>query len=329
MRRRWWAKFALGTTSAVLALVLAGEGGLRVLKPAGVRLFDPSFSGEPGERMVKIDRRLEVHPDAGIFELDPVLGYRPVLGGKGYGPHGCKWNEYALEKPADKRRLLFLGDSVTDRHKIVDALHAALGESFEYWNAGVPAFATEQELLYYRDVLGGVHADHVLLTFHLNDYETTPILFEVDGELVSVHSKIGGTYPNAWLLRNSYLYRYAWTWRVSRTSVERARALEEEVERGLRGLRDLVAERGARFTVLVLPWLDVPARWPAMKTHHHERTLATLAALGIEHYAFLGTLERALAAGVGINESGTDPQHPSEAFARMMVEDLLAAGFEP
>jgi hypothetical protein len=279
--------------------------------------------------MVKVDRRLEVHPDAGIFQLDPVLGFRPVPGGKGYGPHGCKWNEYELAKPPGKRRLLFLGDSVTDRHKLIDALRARLGEDYEYWNAGVPAFASEQELLYYRDHLAGIAADHVLLTFHLNDFETTPILFEVGGELVSVHSRIGARHPNAWLLTHSYLYRYGWSWLVSRTGPERARSLEDEVARSLRGLAELVRERGADFTVLVLPWLQARADWPAPKPRHHQLVLRLLTELGIRHYAFTDTLERALATGVGIHEATIDPQHPSAEFARLMVDDLLAAGFRP
>lgn len=329
MRRRRWIQLGLAVVSAVAAFVVAGEVGLRLWNPQGVRLFEGSFSGAPGERMVKIDRRLQVHPEAGIFQVDPDLGYRPVPGGRGYGPHGCKWNEYALAKPADKRRLLFLGDSVTDRAKIIDALGARLGGACEYWNAGIPGYATEQELGYYRDHLGTIAADHVVLTFHLNDFETTPILFEVEGELVSVHSRIGETYPNAWLLRNSYLYRFGWTWVVSRTGSERARALEEGVERALRELRDLVHARGAELTVLVLPWLQTRAEWPEPKPRHHELVLRWLTELEVPHHAFTDTLDRALAEGVPIHEAKVDPQHPSPEFAERMVTDLLAAGFRP
>jgi hypothetical protein len=327
-RRPWWFKLAVACALGAVLFVVLGELGLRVLRPPAVRLFDAPFSGAPGERMVKIDRRFEVHPDSGIFQVDEALGFRPVLGGAGYGPHGCKWNEYAPEKPPDKRRILFIGDSVTDRHKIIDALRARLGEGFEYWNGGVPAYATEQEVAYYRDYLGGIDADHVVLTFHLNDYETTPIVFEVDGELVSVHSRIGSTTPSPWLMRNSYLYRFAWTFLVARTGASRKVALEEGVARGLRELRDLVAARGADFTVLVLPWLQARP-WPEPKPRHHELTLETLAALGIRHHAFVDTLDRAVADEVPVCEQKQDPQHPSAEFAERMVADLLAAGFEP
>jgi hypothetical protein len=328
-RRPWWFKLALACALGALAFVVLAELGLRVFQPPAVRLFDGPFSGGPGERMVKIDRRYEVHPEFGIYQVDDELGFRPVLGGAGYGPHGCKWNEYAPEKPAGKRRMLFLGDSVTERQKIVDALRARLGEDWEYWNAGVPAYATEQELGYYRDYLGGIDADHVVLTFHLNDYETTPIVFEVDGELVSVHSRVGTRTPSPWLMRNSYLYRFVWTFLVARTGASRKVALEADVARALGGLRDLVAARGAELTVLVLPWLQERSEWPPPKPRHHELTVQTLAELGIRHHAFLDTLDRAIASAVPVCEHHKDPQHPSAEFAALMVEDLLAAGFAP
>jgi hypothetical protein len=329
MQRRWFRKLGLALASTVLGLVLVGEVGLRLWNPPEVRLFDSPFRGGPGERVVKIDRRYEVHPEFGIFQVDDELGYRPVPGGAGYGPHGARWNEYAPEKPPGKRRLLFLGDSVTERHKVIDALQELLGEEYEYWNAGVPGYATEQELLYYRDYLGGITADHVILTFHLNDYETTPVVFEADGEVVKVHAQIGGTPPSAWWMRHSFLYRFAWTRGVRLTSTSRPAAIEAEVARDLAALRDMVHARGAELTVLVLPWIQEYAKWPEPKPRHHELTLRTLDELGIRHFSFLETLARALAAGVPVHEMKDDPQHPSLEFARLMAADLLATGFRP
>jgi hypothetical protein len=318
----------LALASGVVA-VLAGELALRLWNPPRVRMFDGAFRGGPGQRMVKIDRHYEVHPEFGIYELDEQLGFRPIAGGQGYGPHGAHWNEYALEKAPGKRRLLFLGDSVTERHKVIDALAARLGDGFEYWNAGVPAWATEQEFLYYRDHLGSLQADHVILTFHLNDYEITPIVFELGDSLVAVHSKVGKTSPSPWWLRNSYLYRFGWSVASNLTSASRAGQIEADVRHHLAALRDLVKERGAEFTVLVLPWIQEYSRWPDPKPRHHELTLRTLDELGIRHYSFLDTLARAVADGVKISEVGTDPQHPSLELAQRMADDLLAQGFRP
>lgn len=329
MRRAWLKKLGLALASALVGFVVVGEAGLRLWNPPEVRLFDTPFRGAPGERVVKIDRRYEVHPEFGIFQVDGALGYRPVPGGAGYGPHGATWNEYAPEKPPGKRRLLFVGDSVTERHKLIDALRELLGEDHEYWNAGIPGYATEQELLYYRDHLGEIAADHVLLTFHLNDYDTTPVVFESGGEFVAVHAKVGDTLPSAWLMRHSFLYRYTWTRLVRLTSSTRPAALEAEVARNLAALRDLVRARGADFTVLVLPWIQDPAEWQDPKPRHYELTLRVLDELGIRHFGFLATLERALADGVPVHQTKDDPQHPSLELARLMAADLLATGFRP
>jgi len=225
-----------------------------------------------------------------------------------------------------------LGIALQRIGKTRDACHhrARLGdEAYEYWNGGVTGYNTQQELAYYRDYLGDVAADHVVLTFHLNDYETTPIVFEVDGDMVAVHSKVGGRYPSPWLMAHSYVYRFVWTTLVRSTSAGREAELERDVVSSLGALRDLVAARHARFTVLVLPWLQARAEWPEPKPRLHTETVHVLESLGVASFTFLDTLDRALAAGVEIHETKSDPQHPSDAFAALMVEDLLKAGFKP
>jgi len=317
---------ALASALAVLPVL---EIALRIWNPSAVQLFKERFQGTPGERVLVIDRALDVHPQYGIFQADEKLGYRPVLGGKTYDVHGAKRNEYSLEKPADERRLLFVGDSVTDRARIIEALHEELGEGLEYWNAGVVGYASQQELGYYRDYLGGIVADHVILTFHLNDFETTPVTFMDGDNLVAVYGRLGSARPNAWLLGHSYVYRFYWTERMGHTEVSRSLSIETEVEDALRGFRDLTRERGAEFTVLVLPWLLPQDQWNGPKRQNHEHVLAMLERLGIRHYTFLDTLEAAVADEVEIQEPPGDPQHPSLEFARRMAHDLLARGFQP
>src|SRR5262245_12399963 len=158
MRSRWISRLGLALASASVA-VLGGELGVRLWNPPAVRLFAERVQGEAGQRVMRIDSTYEVHPKGGVFQTDEALGYRPVPGGAGYGTHGARLNDYALEKPAGKRRLLFIGDSVTERHKIIDALHRELGDDYEYWNAGVVGYSTAQELAYYRDYLGSIAAD--------------------------------------------------------------------------------------------------------------------------------------------------------------------------
>jgi hypothetical protein len=61
------------------------------------------------------------------FVVDPHFGFRPVLGTGAYTHLGTLANAYATAKPSGVQRLLFLGDSVTHRGHIVDALRAVYG----------------------------------------------------------------------------------------------------------------------------------------------------------------------------------------------------------
>ena len=116
------------------------------------------------------------------FVVDPSFGFRPVLGDGPYTRFGTLANDYAAAKPPGVNRLLFIGDSVTHRGQIVEALRAVYGsQKYEYWNAGVESFNTVQEVEYYKRFNRAINPDHVILTLHLN---ATPA-FREDGTLVA------------------------------------------------------------------------------------------------------------------------------------------------
>ncbi len=287
------------------------------------------MQGSAGQRIIRVEPGNPVHPDRGLFEIDAVLGFRPILGGPEYGPHGALWNDHPLAKRPGLRRLLFLGDSVTRRGKIVEPLCAELGPAVECWNAGVIGYSSRQELDYYRLHCADLHADHVVLTFHLNDYETTPVTF-VDGDrMVAVYGRLGSRHPNGWLLRHSYLYRLYWTRSLRSAAPDRPEDLEREVADALRGIQALAAERGAELTLFVLPWLEPPGAWSDDMRAGHARTLRLLEALGIRHLDFLATLERAVADGVDVQETPGDLQHPSAEFGKRLARAALDQGFRP
>ena len=122
-----------------------------------------------------------------IFTIDPDFGFRPILGTGGYTEYGTSPNTYPVQKRPGITRLLFIGDSVTGRGRIIEAIKQIYDdEVFEYWNAGVESFNTIQEVRFYQRYNAAVYPDHVILTFHLNDFEPTPVAFftgrqEVDG----------------------------------------------------------------------------------------------------------------------------------------------------
>lgn len=277
-----------------------------------------------------------------ILTQDDELGYRPVLGGDAYAEHGARWNDHALEKPAGTRRVLFVGDSVTFRGTLVEAIRHEFGdEGVEYWNAGVEGYSTPQELGYYERFLGDVDADHVVLTFHLNDFETTPLTFvDGDGRVRIYYARRPLAELNPWLLRHSYLYRFLVGATIRHTAPY---GFEEDVERevtdALVGFARLTRERGARFTVLVLPYLTNVRlhglHWPAEIGRRYETILERLDELGIEHYDLLPALEAAHAAAaasgerIDVQETPEDTDHPSRAFGSFAAEHLRARGFRP
>jgi hypothetical protein len=143
--------------SGLCLALLASEGALRLLRPyatwqAATEL--PQF-------------RRNAKDVARYFVVDPAMGFRPVLGNDAFNTFGTVVNSYPLEIRPQVERLLFLGDSVTRRAKIIKSLRALYGKDrYEDWNAGVESFNTVQELAFYKAYNRHIRPDHVILFFH-------------------------------------------------------------------------------------------------------------------------------------------------------------------
>lgn len=263
---------------------------------------------------------------AEFFELDPELGFRPRLGTEAYSPWGSVRSEYPLAKDPAKRRLLFLGDSVTYRGEIVDALRARFGdERFEYWNAGVESYNTAQTVAFYRRYSRRIEPDHVILTFHLNDFQSTPIAFhDREGNLVVYAPHRSPRTIDRALFERFHLYRL-YVGLLTRRRAARER-IAGEVEAALVRLQETLPP-STRLTVLIFPILTPFEDWTREEKWAHETITRILERRGISHIDLLPTLERALAAGVPVREAPDDPWHPSPEFAATIARDLEARGF--
>jgi len=184
--------------------------------------------------------------------FDSELGYRPRLGGETYSEQGVLRNDYDDAKRPGVERILFIGDSVTRRGSIVRALRELYGEqAYEYWNGGVESFNTIQEVRYYLRYNRSIQPDHVVLTFHNNDFETTPAVFEHEGRLVVYEPTRRLSEVNPWLLRHSRSYQ---TWLARPTRGGHGRIVEETAA-SLVELKRVLDSDSVRFTVLLLPLL--------------------------------------------------------------------------
>ncbi len=261
-----------------------------------------------------------------VFEIDPEFGFRPRLGNGLYSDHGTRANEYALEKPPDKTRLLFLGDSVTARAHIVEAIRDLYGdERYEYWNAGVESFNTVQEVNFYRRYNAAIGPDHVILAFHLNDFGTTPIAFMTDEGAIVVYA------PNRplreispWLFRHSYTYRFV-IGLASATTTDR-RSVLEEVRASLIDLREALDESGAKLTVLILPTLLPIADWSADDRERRGIIRRFLDELDITYVDLWDPLRTALVDGVEVMDGPGDVWHPSPAVAAYFARYVQESG---
>lgn len=146
-------------------------------------------------------------PNTGIFRLDPQLIFSLRPGAirtrlLGYSVERVSVNSLGLRDDevsngdwAPGRRIIVLGDSyafgygVGQAQAFPNVLESLLRESgavVDVWNAGVPAYGTDQELVLYRDRLQAVPHDVVVLSVYENDVFDNiwhPLFSLEDGQL--------------------------------------------------------------------------------------------------------------------------------------------------
>ncbi|MFH0944768.1 MAG: hypothetical protein V2A76_06180 [Planctomycetota bacterium] len=309
----WLKKVALALAATVVTLAL-GELALRWLSPYG--LF---AAGRELHWKRESPRDL-----SGQYVIDPAFGFRPVLGAR-YSEYGTLKNEYELEKDPARQRLLFIGDSATARRRIDTALRNVYGsEGFEYWNAGVESFNTPQEVRYYEQFNRAIKPDHVILTFHNNDFETTPVAFYDDGKLVvfSPHGRLGRI--SRTLFEHCILYRIVLgAWFLGGKQDEEIAA---EVRDSLARLRELTREDGIPLTVLLLPIMKPLDKWTPQEEKNHKQAREILDALRIRTFDLTAPMVEALKAGVEIQQIENDHWHPTHKVSRWFAEYLQREG---
>ena len=300
---KYWRRKALPTVRLLLVnlLVTGLSSALVILGVEVFHRFKAPYRAFGGA--AELTQFRQGGPDSTLWAVvDPHFGFRPVLGEGPYTRFGTLVNGYAAAKPPGVRRLLFIGDSVTQRGHIVDALKAEYGsQQYEYWNAGVVSFNTMQEVEYYRQFNRPIHPDHVILTFHLNDFETTPVAFrDADGTLVVFAPNWPVQHLNPWLFQHSYTYRY-WLGLVTPKKAARSEIIAE-VRASLADLQRMVTIDGARLTVLVLPILQPVSAWKPQDREYRRLILDILASLRLRYFDLLEPLHEALAEGADVVE---------------------------
>ncbi len=257
-----------------------------------------------------------------IFTPDPDLGFRPICSPSNYyNAFGTLQNEYSLVKRPHVNRLLFIGDSVTHRGQLIKALKALYGEDrFEYWNAGVEAYNTVQEVGFYRKYNRTIQPDHVILTMVCNDMETTPLAFMNSGKLVLVAPSLPRNQINAWLFQHCFIYRRWVGQRVKRNSELFRERIRSELIANLRSLHEELREEGVKFTVLVLPLLVSPDKCPKEVTAIQRDFVGIVSNLNIRSFDLAEPV--AAAVGSGVLRGWGDTCHPNYESALLIAQWL-------
>ena len=305
-----------------LLILLLSVGTSLFMAEMALRMLRPQATFGAGEQLPQM---LNYREEDGRLTIDPEFGFRPTLGNRYYSRYGTLIPGYANEMRPDSTRLLFVGDSVTQRGRIVRALRALYGtEKFEYWNAGVGSFNTLQEVKFYRMYNSAIEPNHVILTFHPNDFETTPVAFYHEGWMVAYapSQPLRGLSP--WLFGRSHLYRLIVGLSLSRG--EGRAAIEGEVRASLRELRDRLERDGIAFSVIVHPYLLHSRTWSQDMKRRRALILEILTDLRIQHYDLLAVSDEAIREGVQVQESPGDSWHPSDAAAAHFARYLYGRG---
>ncbi|MBU9889323.1 MAG: hypothetical protein KTQ49_05595 [Candidatus Omnitrophica bacterium] len=223
------------------------------------------------------------------YVVDPEFGFRPILEKGIYNRWGTLANSYSLDKkPSGVTRLLFIGDSVTATGHIVAGLKKVYGEDkFEYWNAGVRGFNTIQEVKFYKKYNQPIKPDHVILTFHLNDFETTPVaFFNSERRLTVFAPELPSKTISPFWFQKSMLYRLC-LGIVIKAGLPKREHIDREVAASLAELRDILARDRIDFTVLINPTCKPSNEWNDWDKKAKKKERPLLRVLGIKNSIFL------------------------------------------
>ena len=266
-----------------------------------------------------------------IFTLDPEFGFRPILGNSLFNKYGTRVNGYDIEKKQNKERLLFIGDSVTARGKIINALRKLYGEEeFEYWNAGVESFNTVQEVKFYEKYNKHIKPDHVILFSHNNDIQTTPVVFLNNENKIVVYSPFLKTYiVSRWLFKHSALYRIIianylkLVYKNSNSNA--ARKLEDEVIKNIKRLKNILDQEHIKFTLVFLPVIDSYDKWSKEEKESRLKILKIAQELGIKYFDLTEVILRLPFESAEIVRLSTDGDrcHPEDGLSLSFADFLF------
>ena len=179
-----------------------------------------------------------------------------------------------------------------------------------------------QEVEYYKKYNYLVRPDHVILTFHMNDFVETPV-FSRDGNCVVGYGlRIPKKLFCYRLLLNSALYRYVMAAIFYRKYDDDL--MKNNIKKALADIKMVLDQQNVSFTVLLLPYLYDYERWDKKVKQDHRYIKQVCKELSIRYVDLLKPMIQALADKVDIEETPGDYAHPSDAVCRYFAKYISA-----
>lgn len=286
----------LAINAVILAVgVLLVEIGLRLFYPVSLMNVEtPKASGEE------------------LVVPDETLGIRPALGTFLYDSNGIRFDHSVESKASDPYKILFIGDSVTGRGRIVDAFpHALPSERVSFLNGGVDGYNIQQEVEFFFRYQAGIKPQTIVHQMHINDLQPSTLVVRIRGSIRSYSPRMKPQQVNQWLYARSQLYRFF-------LLQVRARGTRDELlagaEAALRRLRDYTRQNGIAYHVVLSPILLPYDRWSATDQATREDLLRVCRELGIDAVDLWPVAENLIGRGIAIQEPPGDIWHPNAAF---------------
>jgi hypothetical protein len=254
------------------------------------------------------------------YRHDDVLGYIPKMGaGYTYTEFGTKRNDFSANRTPGVRRLLFMGDSISDIGYTMDALKKISDGNIEFWNSGVSGYSTFQEVTYFSRYTRPIKPDRIVLEFCLNDFDGTPVIFkEDDGKTVFVTPYLGRGEYSPWLYKNSITYRLMLS---AKAKLYGRSGLVDDMKGYLTNLKQLGISDRFDLQVIVYPIIKKYSDWPKRYKEQHQQILSILQELDIRHYDLKDLLEESINSHSisWAQMTNGDFFHPSMEFAKRIA----------
>lgn len=243
--------------------------------------------------------------------------------------------EYTIEAPADTRRIVVMGDSVTFGHglplgesytkQLERLLNAApdIAGKVEVMNFGVPAFSTRAELEFFRVTARQFKPDVVVVAYVMND----PLEPRTMLAALAEHNRRAGAFER--FVRYSQVM--AWVrmkWEHITADLQEMENYEsiydpqsdtwQEVVHAFQGFQAYAAEDGFELLAVVFPALTDYENYPLAP--YHEQLLAMLESQGIAYLDLLPAYSKLDAAALRFHDR--DAVHPNALGHRIAAEQL-------